>query len=411
MTNGKRTWQRFLKMVLIVFLCLSMTATIPGYALADKKSDLEEQIRKQQEEIDKAQKEKKSLKDDLTDVEKIKKSLVKSKNSLAEYVEELDAQVAAIQERIDTLTGQITEKEAEITETQAELADAQETADTHYASMKVRIQTLYEQGELYYVEVLAASGSFGDFLNKLDYINQLSAYDNNKMNEYKEIVRYVTVCKEKLEAEEEVLVATKDAAQQEETALEELIAEKEKEITAYEKDIANQEKLIREYEAEIAEQTAIIEELEKAVEQAKKDLRNQRVYDGGKFCWPAPDYTRISDDYGYRTHPITGKKQFHTGVDMAAPGGSPILAAYTGDVIQAAYNATMGNYIMIDHGNGLYTIYMHAQKLLVKPGDVVSRGQKIATVGTTGRSTGNHLHFSVRLDGVYVSPWDYITKP
>ena len=411
MKNKRNTWRHLIKVVLILLLCFSMTSSIPGYALADKKSDLEEQIRKQQQEIEKAEKEKKSLKDDLTDVEKVKKSLVKSKNSLAEYVKDLDEQVAVVQGRIDTLTGQITEKEAQITETKAELEDAQETADTHYDAMKVRIQTLYEQGELYYVEVLAASGSFGDFLNKLDYINQLSAYDNNKMNEYKEIVRYVTVCKEKLEAEEEVLVATKEAAQQEEAALEELIAEKEKEITAYEKDIANKEKLIREYEAEIAEQTAIIEELEKAVEQAKRDLRNQRVYDGGKFCWPAPDYTRISDNYGYRIHPITGKKQFHTGVDMASPGGSRILAAYDGDIIQAAYNATMGNYIMIDHGDGIYTIYMHAQKLLVKQGDVVSRGQKIATVGSTGRSTGNHLHFSVRVNGSYVSPWDYIVEP
>ncbi len=411
MKMKKKTLRYLYKTIVVLLLCFCMTASVSDYVVADKKTDLEEQIRKKQEEIDKAEKEKKALKSDLTDVEKLKKQLVSSKNSLSEYVQQLDAQVAAVQEKIDTLTGQIEQKEVEIGETKEELAAAQDTADTHYASMKDRIQTLYEQGDLYYVEVLSASGSFGDFLNKLDYINQLSAYDNNKMNEYKEIVRYVTVCKEKLEAEEEVLNATKEAAQQEQTALEELIAEKEKEIKAYEADISKKEALIREYEAEIAEQTAIIEELEKAVEKARKDLRNQRVYDGGAFCWPAPEYTRISDDYGYRTHPITGKKQFHTGVDMAAPGGSPILAAYGGDVIQAAYNATMGNYIMIDHGDGLYTIYMHAQKLLVKPGDVVSRGQKIATVGTTGRSTGNHLHFSVRLNGTYVSPWDYITEP
>lgn len=407
----KRTYRYLYKLVLIALVCFSMTASVSGYALADKKSELEEQIRKQQEEIEKAEKEKKDLKSNLTDVEKIKKDLVNSKNNLASYVEELDTQVAAIQDKIDGLIEQIGIKENEITVTKQELADAQDTADTHYAAMKARIQTLYEQGDMYYVEVLASSGSFGDFLNKLDYINQLSAYDNNKMDEYKGIVQYVTVCKEKLEAEEAVLNETKSAAEQEQAALETLITEKQEEIKAYESDISKKEALIREYEAEIAEQTAIIEELEEAVKKARKDLWNQRVYDGGVFCWPAPEYTRVSEDYGNRIHPITGQKQFHTGVDLAAPGGSPILAAYDGDVVSAAYNATMGNYIMIDHGDGLYTIYMHAQKLLVKSGDVVARGQKIATVGTTGRSTGNHLHFSVRLDGTYVSPWNYIPKP
>jgi murein DD-endopeptidase MepM/ murein hydrolase activator NlpD len=103
-------------------------------------------------------------------------------------------------------------------------------------------------------------------------------------------------------------------------------------------------------------------------------------------------------------------KQFHNGVDFAAPKGTAIYAAYNGIVVAATYSSTMGNYVMIDHGDGLYTIYMHASKLYVKKDDVVKKGQKIAGVGSTGRSTGNHLHFSVRKNGEYVSPWDYIVK-
>lgn len=95
---------------------------------------------------------------------------------------------------------------------------------------------------------------------------------------------------------------------------------------------------------------------------------------------------------------------------MAAPGGSPILAAYDGKVVAATYSTTMGNYIMIDHGDSLYTIYMHASALYVSNGQEVKRGDKIAAVGSTGRSTGNHLHFSVRLNGEYQSPWNYISK-
>jgi len=107
-------------------------------------------------------------------------------------------------------------------------------------------------------------------------------------------------------------------------------------------------------------------------------------------------------------HPTLKVEKFHNGLDMAAPGGSPILAAYDGTVVAAAYSSSMGNYIMLYHGDNLYTIYMHASKLYVSNGAEIKKGQKIAAVGTTGRSTGNHLHFGVRLNGNYVNPWNYL---
>jgi murein DD-endopeptidase MepM/ murein hydrolase activator NlpD len=135
-----------------------------------------------------------------------------------------------------------------------------------------------------------------------------------------------------------------------------------------------------------------------------------KTYDGGVFKFPLATYTRISDDYGDRIHPTLGVQQFHNGVDFAAPKGTAIYAAYDGTVVAATYSSTMGNYVMIDHGSGLYTIYMHASTLYVQKDDVVTRGETIAAVGSTGRSTGNHLHFSVRRDGSYVSPWNYLSQ-
>ena len=183
-------------------------------------------------------------------------------------------------------------------------------------------------------------------------------------------------------------------------------------INAVSSDIKNKEAAIAEYEADIAAQNETIAALEKAVAEEKAKLAAEQGmrYDCGIFTWPAPSYTRISDDYGTRIHPILGVQQFHNGIDMAAPGGSPILAAYDGTVVAAAYINSMGNYIMIDHGDSLYTIYMHASALYVSKGQEVSKGQKIAAVGSTGRSTGNHLHFSVRKNGSYVSPWSYLGK-
>jgi murein DD-endopeptidase MepM/ murein hydrolase activator NlpD len=128
------------------------------------------------------------------------------------------------------------------------------------------------------------------------------------------------------------------------------------------------------------------------------------------FTWPCPSYTRISDDYGMRLHPTLGINKMHNGIDLAAPAGSPILAAYNGTVVAASYEASMGNYVMINHGDGLYTVYMHCSKLYVSQGQSVTKGQTIAAVGTTGRSTGNHLHFGVRLNGSYVSPWNYLSN-
>ena len=134
------------------------------------------------------------------------------------------------------------------------------------------------------------------------------------------------------------------------------------------------------------------------------------TYDNGPFKFPLASYTRVSDDYGNRIHPTLGIQQFHNGVDFASPKGTAIYAAYDGVVVAATYSATMGNYVMIDHGDSLYTIYMHASALYVKKDDIVTRGETIAAVGSTGRSTGNHLHFSVRRDGAYVSPWEYLKE-
>lgn len=399
------------KGILVCLVFLAVVFISDREVSANRISELEASIQEKEAEIDAAEKEKKELTASLTNVEKVKKELEKSKANLTAYVQELDKTVTDIQTKIETLNGQIAEKEAEIERTKLELAEAEQDEADQYAAMQNRMQSLYEQGDTYYLELLSESGSFADFLNKLDYIEQLSQYDNNLLIEYQGVVEYVSLCKAKLEVEQEVLNETKAAAEAEQRAMEELIKEKEAEILAFENDIAKKEEIIAAYEAEIAEQTSVIEALEAAVAADRADLWGERVYNGGMFCWPAPSYTRISDDYGYRNHPILNVQQFHTGVDMAAPGGTPILAAYDGAVVQAAYNSSMGNYVMIDHGSGLYTIYMHAQKLMVSAGDEVSRGEQIATVGTTGRSTGNHLHFSVRLNGSYVSPWGYISKP
>lgn len=381
---------------------------------ANKVEALEQDIKEKQEQISQAQKDKKKIQGTISDYQDMVDKLDKEKEDLANYVTELDADLDVIQEKIADLREMITDKETEIEEAEADLAEAQRIQLQQYEAMKKRIQFMYEKGDFYYLEMILSASSFGDMVNKSDYIEQMSDYDKRKLEEYVANCEYVEACKEALEAEKELLDEAKAQVEIEQENLESLISQKEKEITAKESDITNKEAAIREYEAELEEQTEIIRALEQAVIEQKKKLAeesgNAIKYDGGMFCFPAPSYTRVSDDYGWRIHPILGVEQFHNGVDLAAPGGSPILCAYDGEVVATDYSSSMGNYVMVNHGDGLYTIYMHASAIFVSKGEKVVRGEKIAAVGSTGRSTGNHLHFSVRLNGDYVSPWNYLSK-
>jgi murein DD-endopeptidase MepM/ murein hydrolase activator NlpD len=397
------------KRILNVVLCLIMAICFAGSVSVPARAAVsEESIKQKEKQISNAKKERDSLKNAKTDLEKVKKQLESSKANLNSYISKIDASLVDIQEKIDALTDQIAEKEEQIEITTAELAEAERIQQEQYEAMKKRIKFMYERGNTLYFELMLESGSFADMLNKAEYIEMLSAYDRNKLNEYIATTQLIALTKEALEEERETLEETKATREEEQDNLEALLKQKSDELTAVQGDIKDKEAAIREYEAEIKAENAAIAALEREVAADKAALYSKYTYDGGMFTWPCPSYTRISDNYGMRIHPTLGVQKMHNGIDLAAPGGSAILAAYKGTVVAAAYEGSMGNYVMINHGGGLYTVYMHCSALYVSKGQDVSAGTKIAAVGSTGRSTGNHLHFGVRLNGAYVSPWNYL---
>ncbi len=373
-----------------------------------------ESIQEKEEQIAQAEEERAKLQASLTDAKEIKESLELQKKDLNAYITQLDGELTAIIDHIDALETQIVEKENQITETQAELQSAKETEAEQYANMVERIQYIYEHGESSYVQILFSGTSFSDMLNRVEYLEQINAYDKNMLDQYILNRQLIEVLEQQLLTDKALLEETKAGKEAEQAALEDLIAAKEATINEYERDIAIKEDTIEAYEADIREENAIIEALEAAIEEEKRKLieQNQKLltYDGGQFKFPVAYYTRLSDDYGWRFHPTLKVDKFHNGIDLASPTGTAIYAAYDGKVVAAAYSSSMGNYIMIDHGDDLYTIYMHASKLYVSAGDVVVKGETIAAVGSTGRSTGPHLHFGVRLNGEYVSPWNYLSQ-
>ena len=253
--------------------------------------------------------------------------------------------------------------------------------EAQYEAMKQRIRMMYLKGDTFYLDLLfSMEGSYGDMLNKAGYIEKIEEYDRNKLNDYMEQTRLVELTKESLEEEKVTLDEAKEAVEEEEANVKALLSEKEAQINAVNADIQTKEQSIAAYEADIAQRDAEIAALEKIIQEERARLAEEqrRKYDGGMFAWPCPGYSYISSEYGYRVHPIYGYQLFHNGVDMAASSGTPILAAYSGKVIAAAYSSSMGNYVMIDHGDGLITIYMHASALYVSSGQEVSRGEQIA---------------------------------
>ncbi len=408
-----RRWRKALCAVLCIPIIIHTVQS--GMPVVLKVSAFEltsDSIKQKEDEIKSARDMKQKLQSNLTDVKKIKEELEASKEDLTQYVTQLDTELNTIQEKIADLKELISAKEGEIAETEEELAEAIAVQEQQYEDMKKRIKFMYEKGDNLYMELIFSSESFGEMLNKAEYIEMLSAYDRKMLDQYVTTRQLIELFKEQLEEDRDYLEEAKTGVETEEASLNTLISQKEQRLSEVSTDITNKEAAIAEYEADILEQNETIMALEKAVAEEKSRLaeENGLRYDGGIFTFPAPSMTKVTDDYGNRIHPILGVPQFHNGVDLAAPGGSPILAAYDGNVVAADYSGSMGNYVMVDHGDGLYTIYMHASQLNVSKGNFVVKGQKIAAVGSTGRSTGNHLHFSVRLNGSYVSPWNYISK-
>ncbi len=414
MTKNRGQQHRFVYFLLATVLCVAGVLGSFAYTVRAAKGSTvtEASIKEKENQISQKKEEKEAMQSSLSDVKKIKQELEAQKNDLKKYVEELDRNLAEIEENILNLKSQIYAKEQEIKESEQDLADALSREEYQKESVIACIRLIYETGEPKVWDMLLRAKSLRDFLNQADYVEKVVEYDHRMWQDYKEIREYTELCKQALELEYEILDSAKAGVEAEQKSLEELIEQKGNEINQYESDINNKEKVIKEYEEEIKAQEEEIKALEAAVAEEKKQLlaNSALKYDGGMFKFPLASYTRVSSEYGYRIHPILNVKQFHNGVDFASPKGTAIYAAYDGVVVAAAYSSTMGNYVMINHGDELYTIYMHASALYVKKGDTVVKGETIAAVGSTGRSTGNHLHFTVRLKGAYVSPWDYLKE-
>lgn len=338
-------------------------------------------------------------------------SLEAEQNELIQYVQQLDSEITAIQTQITDKEAEAEELQKEIDETQLKLADAQVAEDNQYAAMEKRIQYLYENGEVEYIDTLLSSASFTDMLNKSEYVEQLSAYDQEQLNTLIATKQEIKEYEETLEADLRDVESVKTDLEKQRVNLQGVIDTKNAEITKYDGDIVAQEALVSKFAAEREAAEKKIAEMQEAAI-ASQSGSGQTIYDpsaySGVFMWPVAGWSVVTCEFGYRDAPTAGASTYHQGLDIGCEYGTDIVAAEAGTVIISEYNSGCGNYVMIDHGNGVCTVYMHNSQLVVGVGQSVEKGQVIAKAGSTGISTGTHCHFGVRINGTYVNPRDYL---
>jgi murein DD-endopeptidase MepM/ murein hydrolase activator NlpD len=358
--------------------------------------------------LQEAQDEKAQLEKALKEAQGTIEDLKDSKGDIESKVTELNQQLMDISARITDLENQLTAKSEDIQETKDELAGAKEREAQQYADMKVRIQFMYENGQTSYLEALLSSRNISEFLNSADYIAQIQSYDRQKLTEYQDTVESIVNLEAQLEQEYTDLEALKSTVESNKATVAAMMRQKESELADISGDIEDAQSDADYYAAEIQAQEELIAAIKRAEAEKAAAGVEEHPYTGGAFRWPCPSSTRVTSDYGTRVSPMSGASSNHKGIDIGASAGADIIAAADGTVTAASYSSAAGNYVMIDHGGGLYTVYMHASSLLVSPGQTVSAGDVIAKVGNTGISTGSHLHFGVSLNGSYVSPWSYL---
>ncbi len=358
--------------------------------------------------------------------EEEQKKLEEQRNELSDKIDQTNVQLEYVQGELSDTMIQVQEAEDKVLEYEREIEEQQVQIDSLQTSINDsinrlalasqdynekkdilanRLVAMYEAGDTQYLDVLLKSTSIVDFISRYYIIEEMAQYDNQLINDIKEEKENIETTQAKLQEEQSQIREVKAKNEQTSIVLSNMktlqsnYAEKltedekklQKEITAYKKELA-------ETEAQIM---------------AASNIDVDIQYTGGEMLWPvAASGTVITSNFGIREHPIQGVVKQHTGLDIGgAPLGTPVVAAADGVVTYAGWLGGYGNCVMINHGDGVVTLYGHGNEILTTVGKEVKQGETIMAVGSTGNSTGPHLHFEVRINGEYTNPLNYVKVP
>ncbi|AOY78193.1 peptidase M23 [Clostridium formicaceticum] len=317
--------------------------------------------------------------------------------SITEQLQQLEVEIAKTEDEIQTIQGDIKNTEGKINTVTKELVEAEENIEDKQDLLGQRLRVMYKNGTVGYAEVLFNSRDFTELLSNLDMVKRIVDHDVELLKYLEEQKALIEDKKAQLENQKRKLVSLKNSVEDKKQQLVVSRGQQQRLREALEKD-----------RVELAKQLDQLEKEAKALEDQLRKLQSSGQYVGGKMEWPVPGNTRISSPYGNRVHPILRTQRFHSGIDIPAKTGTTVVAAGDGKVVSAGNQGGYGRTIIIDHGGGILTLYAHNNRLVVSVGTQVKRGQKIAEVGSTGLSTGPHLHFEVRKDGKVVDPIPWV---
>lgn len=382
-------------------------------ALKEQKNEIESQIEKVKAEYQKNE-------DEIVDI-------IAQKNVIDQEINLLAAQVRNINEQISAYNVLIADK-------QEELDIAQSRYEELHEQSKVRIRAMEEADEVSYWSVLFHANSFSDLLDRLAIIGEIAQSDKRRLVELREAAQTVKEAQDALVLEKNSLEDVKqelddtqsalDTKREEADVLLQELLEKTNNLELIQEELEAQEQeflaqiAVKQQEFNAAKQAEYEAYMATYVPPTSKPQNNKQedqpedntsAKEPSSTSWVVPtNYVRLSSPFGPREAPVAGASTYHQGVDLAAPRGTPVYATHPGIITIATHSQSAGNYVQIDHQDGFRSVYMHLDTYCVSAGQIVSAGQQIGTVGTTGISNGYHLHFGISLNGSYVNPCKYV---
>lgn len=399
-----------INLIILVIFCLSCNfILIRSNATTNEEQNVEENNNQENSENNDEEKDLDILQLEKSELE----NNLQNSNAQIEFIEsELSATVTEISQinqtiydkqlEIETLEAQEVELLAYIEKAEIELEKSNERYESQKDLLEKRLVAMYEIGQTSYLDLLLNSKGIMEFLSNYFLIEEISTADSELLETVEAEQKYNKKLKETLDTKKLVLEASRETREKNNISLANMAIIKNSRLQELSEEELKLQRQVEEYQKEI---TAIETEI-RVLALANVSER----YVGGTMAWPVPGYTRITSQFGMRTHPITGVYKLHTGVDIGAPMGATFIAANDGLVTYAGWNNAYGNMVIVDHGGGITTLYAHGSEILVHPGDTVLQATPVLKVGSTGYSTGPHAHFEVRINGEYVQPLDYITS-